>query len=447
MFKNLTDRLSKTLRYISRTNRLTESNIRTAIKEVRIALLEADVSFLVVKNFIKQIQKKCINYDISKNFTPFQEFIKIVKQELIFTMGNKNMDLNLKEKSPIVILLIGLEGVGKTTTTAKLGKFIKEKYQKKPLLVSTDIYRPAAIKQLNILSKDSNIDYFTPNISNNLIKIADLAFKYAKNNFYDVLLIDTPGCSNTNLFLLKKLKELQKFISPIEILFIVDSMTGQDSINSIEIFNKFISLTGIILTKIDGDVRGGSALSITYMTKKPIKFIGVGEKLNDLEIFYPDRIASRILGMGDIVSLIEEIEYKVKSSDTLFKKKEKKNNFDFNDFKKYLEYIHNLDILPSFVKKFPNFKKLNFNIGSNINENLLLKMKSIINSMTPKERENPEIIKGSQKRRISNGSGVKVQDVNILMKQFLDMQNMMKNIKKRGIKNILYEIKNRFIKS
>lgn len=441
MFNNLTSRLSKIVNYIKGKNRLSEKNIKKAIKEVRLALLEADVAFPVIKNFIKNIKKKFIGLKISQNFTPYQAIIRIVQKELIFIMGNKNTNLILNKKPPIFILTVGLQGAGKTTSIAKLSKFINSKYKKKSLVASIDFYRPAAIQQLQDLSLKNNIDFFTSDITENIFTNLKKIILKAKIEFYDVVLIDTTGFIHTDTKMLKETKKIVSFLKPTEILYVVDAMIGQDAVNSAKTFNQMLPITGLILTKADGDSRGGAALSIKYVTGKPIKFIGSGEKIEDLEIFYPERIISRILGMGDVLSFIEDIENKIDKEKT--KKLVKKGkDFNLNDFNEQLQQMKNIGSISTLMKKLPNMNILNNNILFQKNEKVFSNMQVIISSMTLQERNNPNIIKNSRKKRIANGSGLRVQDVNQLLKQFNNVKNMMKKIKKNGIKKIMYNIKN-----
>ncbi|CUR53513.1 Signal recognition particle protein [Serratia symbiotica] len=444
MFENLTNRLSCTLRNISNRGRLTEENIKKTLREVRMALLEADVALPVVHKFINHIKINSIGHKINKSLTPGQEFIKIVKNELITSMGTTHIELNLSTQLPAIILVVGLQGVGKTTSIAKLGKLLKEKNNKKVLVVSIDIYRPAAIKQLEILAKNAGIDFFPSKITETPIDIINNALQYSKLKFYDILIIDTAGRLHINKIMMHEIKQIHTIINPIETLFIVDAMTGQDAANTAREFNKILPLTGIILTKVDSDTRGGAALSISYITGKPIKFIGVGEKIDTLEKFYPERIASRILGMGDILSLIDDIEKKVDHTlaKKLTNKLKKGNDFNLNDFLDQLKQMRNMGGISNVLKKLPTANLIQNKIKLPINDKILIHMEAIINSMTLKERIKPEIIKGSRKRRIAMGSGLKVQDVNRLLKQFYEMQRIIKKIKKGGISKIINNIQN-----
>ncbi|MGP1871593.1 MAG: signal recognition particle protein [Arsenophonus sp.] len=444
MFDNLTDRLSSILRNIRGRGRLTKDNIKEALREVRMALLEADVALPVVREFIQSIKEVALDKNINKSLTPSQEFIKIVKNQLTKSLGGNNIGLNLAIQPPAVILIAGLQGVGKTTTVAKLGKFLKEKYRKKVLVASVDIYRPAAIKQLEILTQTAGIDFFLSSSNEKPIDIATKALEYAKLKFYDVLIIDTSGRLHINETMMTEIQVIHSFINPIETLFIVDAMTGQDAANSAKSFNEILPLTGFILTKIDGDTRGGAALSIRYITGKPIKFLGIGEKINSLELFYPERISSRILGMGDVLSLIEEIESKIdrEKAEKLSNKLKKNNNFDLNDFLEHLKQMQNISDMSSILNKIPGISGINDKIKLQINDNVLIKMQAIISSMTMKERQKPEIIKGSRKKRIANGSGTQIQDINMLLKQFDDIKRIMSKMKKNELIKIIRGIKN-----
>lgn len=443
MFDNLTDRLSRTLRNISGRGRLTEDNIKETLREVRMALLEADVALPVVREFIQSVKESAVGQDVNKSLTPGQEFVKIVQNELTKAMGEENSALNLAIQPPAVILMAGLQGAGKTTTVAKLGKILKEKQKKKVLVVSADIYRPAAIKQLETLTQTVGIDFFPSTSSEKPVEIATNALKHAKLKFYDVLIIDTAGRLHVDESMMKEIQAIHRAINPIETLFIVDAMTGQDAANTAKSFNETLPLTGVVLTKIDGDARGGAALSIRHITGKPIKFLGIGEKIDGLEPFYPDRIASRILGMGDVLSLIEEIESKVdrEKAQKLAHKLKKGNGFDLNDFLEQLKQMRNMGGMASMLSKMPGISQVPDAVKSQMDDKVLVRMEAIISSMTTKERQKPEIIKGSRKRRIAAGSGTQVQDVNRLLKQFDDMQRMMKKMKKGGLAKMMRGMK------
>lgn len=445
MFENLTQRLSQSLRKIINKGRLTEENIKETTREVRKALLEADVTLSVIQTFIENVKKKSIGSEINKSLTPGQEFIKIVKNELIIAMGEKSNGLNLSIQPPAVVLFLGLQGVGKTTSVAKIARWIKEKHKKKILIVSTDIYRAAAIIQLKILSHKIEIDFFSSDENQTPIEITKEAIKYAKKKMYDILLIDTAGRLHVNQIMMNEIQQIQNLSQPIETLLVVDSMMGQDAINMAKTFNDYLLISGIVLTKTDSDARSGIALSMRYITGKPIKFIGTGEKITELEIFNPERIADRILGMNDVISLIEDIEEKVDKSQVqkLTKKLKQGHNFDLNDFLAQIKQMKKIGGLNYFIDKLSKNNQLSNNtLLLNTDKNTLNKTEAIIYSMTPKERMKPIIIKGSRKRRIALGSGTKIQDVNKLLKNFDNVQKIMKKIKTGGIGKIMRNIKN-----
>ncbi|WP_241607956.1 signal recognition particle protein [Rosenbergiella epipactidis] len=443
MFDNLTDRLSQTLRNISGRGRLTEENIKETLREVRMALLEADVALPVVRDFIARVKESAVGHDVNKSLTPGQEFIKIVRDELVAAMGAENNELNLAAQPPAVILMAGLQGAGKTTSVGKLGKFLREKQKKKVLVVSADVYRPAAIRQLETLAEQVNIDFFPSDVSQKPVDIVNHALKEAKLKFYDVLIVDTAGRLHVDEAMMDEIKDVHAALNPVETLFVVDAMTGQDAANTAKAFNEALPLTGVVLTKVDGDARGGAALSIRHITGKPIKFMGVGEKTEALDPFYPDRIASRILGMGDMLSLIEDIESKVdhKEAEKLAKKLKSGDGFDLDDFLQQLKQMRNMGGLTSLMGKLPGMGQLPDNMKSQMDDKVLVRMEAIINSMTRQERSKPEIIKGSRKRRIATGCGLQVQDVNRLLKQFDDMQRMMKKMKKGGMAKMMRGMK------
>ncbi|MFQ0998386.1 signal recognition particle protein [Gilliamella sp. BG6] len=443
MFENLTDRLSQTFRNISGRGRLSEDNIKDALRDVRMALLEADVALPVVREFINQVKEKAVGLDVNKSLTPGQEFIKIVQAELTTAMGEVNSSLNLATQPPAVILMAGLQGAGKTTSVAKLAKFLKEKHKKKVLVVSADVYRPAAIKQLETLAKAIDVEVFPSDIAEKPVNIVNKAISHAKLQFFDVLIVDTAGRLHVDSNMMDEIKVLHQAIDPVETLFVVDAMTGQDAANTAKAFNDALPLTGVILTKVDGDARGGAALSIRHITGKPIKFLGMGEKTDALEPFYPDRIASRILGMGDVLSLIEELQSNVdrEKAEKIAKKLKKGDKFDFNDFQDQLKQMRNMGGMGALLAKLPGVGQLPDHIKAQMDDKITIKMEAIIGSMTLKERANPEIIKGSRKRRIANGSGTQVQDVNKLLKQFEDMQKMMKKMKGGGMMKMMRQMK------
>lgn len=443
MFDNLSDRLSRTLRNISGRGRLTDDNIKDTLREVRMALLEADVALPVVREFIQKVKESAVGQDVNKSLTPGQEFIKIVQNELTRAMGEENHQLNLSAQPPAVVLMAGLQGAGKTTSVAKLGKHLKEKQKKKVLVVSADVYRPAAIKQLETLAESVGIDFFPSEVQEKPAAIVQKALKHAQLQFYDVLLVDTAGRLHVDEAMMEEIQEVHRIIKPVETLFVVDAMTGQDAANTAKAFNEALPLTGVVLTKVDGDARGGAALSIRAITGKPIKFLGVGEKTDALEPFHPERVASRILGMGDVISLIEEIEHKVDrdEAEKLAKKLKTGDGFDLNDFLSQLKQMRNMGGMASMMSKMPGMSQLPDAVKSQMDDKITVRMEAMINSMTRKEREKPEIIKGSRKRRIAAGSGTTVQEVNRLLKQFDDMQRMMKKMKKGGLAKMMRGMK------
>ena len=439
MFDNLTDRLSKTLKNISGKGRLTEDNIKETLREVRMALLEADVALPVVRDFVKRVKENAVGVEVSKSLTPGQEFIKIVQSELVSIMGDSNEALNLASQPPAVILMAGLQGAGKTTSTAKLAKLLKERDKKKVLVVSADVYRPAVIKQLEMLAGEVEVDFFPSSADQKPIDIVDGAISHAKLKFFDVVIVDTAGRLAVDTEMMDEIKQLHAHVNPIETLFVVDAMTGQDAANTAKAFGDTLPLTGVILTKVDGDARGGAALSVRHITGKPVKFLGVGEKTDALEPFHPERIASRILGMGDVLSLIEDLEKNVdkEKAERLAKKFKEKKGFDLEDFREQLGQMKNMGGMMGMMDKLPGMSQLPDNVKDKVDDKMFHQMEAIINSMTLKERERPELIKGSRKKRIAAGSGTQVQDVNRMLKQFTQMQKMMKKMQKGGMKGMM----------
>lgn len=434
MFENLSDRLTKTLKNISGRGRLTEDNIKETLREVRMALLEADVALPVVRDFVNQVKERSVGIEVSKSLTPGQEFLKIVRKALEDAMGEANEELALNVQPPAVVLMAGLQGAGKTTSVAKLAKFLKERKKKKVLVVSADVYRPAAIKQLETLAKEVGVEFFPSDVSQKPIDIVNAAIAHARLQIFDVLLVDTAGRLHVDEEMMGEIKALHAAVKPIETLFVVDAMTGQDAANTAKAFNEALPLTGVILTKADGDARGGAALSIRHITGKPIKFIGMGEKTDALEPFHPDRIASRILGMGDMMSLIEQIEQKVDKEQAakVAAKVMKGQGFSLEDFRDQLVQMRSMGGMMSMLDKLPGMKNLPAGAMDQMGNKQFNKMEAIINSMTKKERLFPDLIKGSRKKRIAAGSGTQVQDVNQLLKQFTQMQKMMKQMSGKG---------------
>ncbi|MBV1842521.1 MULTISPECIES: signal recognition particle protein [Photobacterium] len=443
MFENLTERLSRTLKNVSGRGRLTDDNIKDTLREVRMALLEADVALPVVREFVKRVKERAVGTEVSKSLTPGQEFIKIVQAELEAVMGESNEDLNLASQPPAVILMAGLQGAGKTTSVGKLSKLLKERKKKKVLVVSADVYRPAAIKQLETLASDLGVDFFPSTADQKPVNIAKDALAHAQRKFYDVLIVDTAGRLHVDSEMMDEIKDVHKAIDPVETLFVVDAMTGQDAANTAKAFDEALPLTGVILTKVDGDARGGAALSVRHITGKPIKFLGVGEKTDALEPFHPDRVASRILGMGDVLSLIEDLERNVdkEKAEKLAQKFKDKKGFDLEDFRGQLQQMKNMGGMMGMLDKLPGMSQLSDDVKNQVDDKIFVQMEAIINSMTAAERERPEIIKGSRKKRIAMGSGTQVQDVNRLLKQFTQMQKMMKKMQKGGMKNMMRNMK------
>ena len=443
MFENLTERLSRTLKNVSGRGRLTDDNIKDTLREVRMALLEADVALPVVREFVKRVKERAVGTEVSKSLTPGQEFIKIVQSELEAVMGEGNEALDLSCQPPAVILMAGLQGAGKTTSVGKLGKLLKERDKKKVLVVSADVYRPAAIKQLETLATDVGVDFFPSNVEQKPLAIVKAALEHGKTKFYDVVIVDTAGRLHVDEEMMGEIKDIHQALNPVETLFVVDAMTGQDAANTAKAFNDALPLTGVILTKVDGDARGGAALSVRHITGKPIKILGVGEKTDALEPFHPDRVASRILGMGDVLSLIEDLERNVdkKEAEKLAKKFKDKKGFDLEDFRSQLQQMKNMGGMMGMLDKLPGMSQLPGDMKDKVDDKIFMQMEAIINSMTKGERARPELIKGSRKKRIAAGSGTQVQDVNRLLKQFTQMQKMMKKMQKGGMKNMMRQMK------
>jgi signal recognition particle subunit SRP54 len=439
MFENLTERLSQTLRNISGKGKLTDDNIQDSLREVRKALLEADVALPVVKDFIEAVRLRAVGQEVSSSLSPGQAFIKIVRDELQHVMGDANEVLDLRAVPPAVVLMAGLQGAGKTTTVAKLALWLKNNQNKKSLLVSADVYRPAAIKQLETLAAEVGVDFFPSDASQNPEDIVRAAISEARKRFVDVLFIDTAGRLAIDMAMMDEIKQLHAIAKPVETLFVVDAMTGQDAANTAQAFNEALPLTGVILTKTDGDARGGAALSVRHLTGKPIKFIGVGEKIDALEPFYPDRLASRILGMGDVLSLIEDVERKVDKvkAEKLAQKIKKGERFDLQDFKEQLEQMRNMGGIANLLDKMPGMGGMAKQAAESAGDKNFKQMEAIINSMTLKERRNPDMLNGSRKRRITQGSGTTLQDLNRLMKQHKQMQKVMKKMKGGGLANMM----------
>ena len=440
IFEGLADKLQGALGKLKSKGKLTEKDVKDAMREVKLALLEADVNFKVVKDFIKKVQERAVGQEVMESLTPAQHVIKIVNEELTSLMGDVQSKITISPKPPTVLMMVGLQGAGKTTTSGKLGGYFK-KQGKKPLLVACDIYRPAAIKQLQVVGEKLDIPVFSMGDKESPVNIAKAGYNHAIKNNNDLVIIDTAGRLHVDEALMDELKNIKSEVKPHEILLVVDSMTGQDAVNVAQSFNDALGVDGVILTKLDGDTRGGAALSIRAVTQKPIKFIGMGEKLDDLEPFHPDRMASRILGMGDILSLIE----KAQESIDLDKAKEleskiKKQELDFEDFLEQMEQIQKMGPLNKVLEMIPGMGSMKDQLGDiDMNNKEIVRTKAIVQSMTKEERRNPSILNASRKKRIGKGSGTSVQDVNRLIKQFNEMKKMMKmftgsqkSMKKRG---------------
>ncbi len=446
MFDGLSERLGQTIRNLRGVGRLTEDNIKDTLREVRMALLEADVALPVVREFIEHVRQKALGDTVMKSLTPGQALIKIVNDELTQIMGEANEALNLSVTPPAVILMAGLQGAGKTTTVAKLARWLKEKQKKSVMVVSADVYRPAAIKQLETVAAEVGATFFPSSAEQDPVDIANAAIKEARIQHSDVLIIDTAGRLHIDEEMMSEIRRLHDAVNPAETLFVVDSMTGQDAANTSRAFNDVLPLTGVILTKTDGDARGGAALSTRYITGKPIKFIGVGEKTTALEPFHPDRIASRILGMGDVLSLVEEAQSSMDQAkaEKLAKKLKKGKGFDLEDFRDQLVQMKSMGGIANLLGKLPGLPNIPKGAMDQVNDKQMAHLEAIINSMTPKERRFPDIIKGSRKKRIAAGSGMQVQDVNRLLKQFTQMQKMMKKMKGGGMAKMMRGLKGQF---
>ena len=442
MFDNLQDRLGQTLKKISGNARLTDDNIKATLREVRMALLEADVALAVVKTFIDSVRSKALGQDVNRSLNPGQQFLKIVEAELIAVMGQAAIPLNLAVNPPAVILLAGLQGAGKTTSAAKLARFLKEREKKNVLMVSADVYRPAAIAQLATLGREIGVDVHPSSHDQKPLVIVEDAIAQAKRQFADVLIVDTAGRLTVDQPMMDEISALQKALNPAETLFVIDAMTGQDAVNTAKAFDDVLNLTGVVLTKVDGDARGGAALSVRHVTGKPIKFLGVGEKTEALEPFYPDRIASRILGMGDVMSLIEEVERKVdkKKAEKLARKisTNKGRGFDLEDMRDQFQQMRNMGGMGAIMKMMPGMGGMSQMLEEKGAQSQFGRMEAMINSMTPQERRNPDVLNGSRKRRITQGSGTRIQDLARLLKQFKQMQKMMKKMgSKKGLGKLM----------
>ena len=439
MFESLTQRLSGTIERLKGRGRLTEENIREATREVRIALLEADVALPVVQALIERIKVRAVGQEVLKSLTPGQALIKVVRDELTAVMGAQASDLNLNVPAPAVILMAGLQGAGKTTTVGKLAKHLKEKRKKKVMVVSADVYRPAAIEQLKTLAQQVDVLFFPSSADQKPEAIVRAAIDDAKKSFADVLIVDTAGRLAVDGAMMAEIKALHGAVNPAETLFVVDSMTGQDAAVTAKAFGEALPLTGVVLTKTDGDARGGAALSVRYITGKPIKFIGVGEKPDGLDVFHPDRVASRILDMGDVLSLVEQVEQQVDKDKAakLAEKVAKGKKFDLNDMKDQLEQMQNMGGLGGLMDKLPGIGQIPDSVKAQVTGKEVPRLVAIINSMTRKERRNPALLNGSRRKRIAAGAGVTPADVNKLMKQFQQMEKMMGKLGRGGMKGMM----------
>ena len=439
MFENLSERLLRTVKNLRGQGRLTEDNIKDALREVRMALLEADVALPVVRDFINRVRDRAVGQEVLLSLTPGQVLIKIVHEELIRTMGEANAELNLRTPPPAVVLMAGLQGSGKTTSVAKLARWLKERPKKKVMVVSCDVYRPAAIEQLRKLAGEVGAEFFPSAVDQRPETIARQALEQARHQGIEVLIVDTAGRLHVDEAMMAEIQQLHTALDPIETLFVVDSMTGQDAANTAQAFNAALPLTGVVLTKTDGDARGGAALSIRQITGQPIKFIGVGEKTAALEPFFPDRVASRILGMGDVLSLVEELEQKVDKEKALklAQKVQKGKGFDLEDFREQMQQMMTMGGIAGLLEKMPGFNAAPAALKDQAADKEVKRLIAIINSMTRQERRFPDVIKGSRKRRIAAGSGTQIQDVNRLLKQFDQAQKMMKKMKGGGMMKML----------
>jgi len=446
VFDSLTQRLSRVMKTLRGEARISEVNVQEALREVRVALLEADVALPVVKDFIARVREKALGHEVIGSLTPGQAIVGVVHNELVHLMGERNDALDLATRPPAVILMAGLQGSGKTTTSGKLAKWLKEQQRKKVLLTSCDVYRPAAIEQLKMLAAQVGADFFPASVSDKPGDIARAALDFARTHYHDVLIVDTAGRLAVDEAMMREISELHAALNPVETLFVVDAMQGQDAVNTAKAFSDALPLTGIILTKLDGDARGGAALSVRHVTGKPIKFAGVGEKLAGLEAFHPDRMASRILGMGDVLSLIEDVQKGVdrEQAEKLAKKVKSGKGFDLDDFKQQIVQMKKMGGLAALADKLPGNLAQMAQGAPQMDDKVIRRIEGIINSMTPHERNKPELLKASRKRRIATGAGVTVQEVNRLLNQFEQTQKMMKMMAKGGLAKMMRSMKGMF---
>ncbi len=443
MFDTLSERLGRTIKNLRGQGRLSEDNIKDTLREVRMALLEADVALPVVKDFVERVRERAVGQEVLQSLSPGQALVKVVHDELIHIMGEANDELQLNVQPPAVVLMAGLQGSGKTTSTAKLARWLKERRKKSVMVTSCDVYRPAAIQQLKTLAGEVDVHFFPSESAQDPVAIAQAALDAARKQHVDVLIVDTAGRLHIDADMMQEIQRLHSAVNPVETLFVVDSMTGQDAANTARAFHDALPLTGVVLTKTDGDARGGAALSIRAITGKPIKFLGVGEKTAALEPFHPDRVASRILGMGDVLSLVEEAHQKVDQEKAvkLAKKLQKGKGFDLEDFRDQMQQMLSMGGVAGLMDKLPGVANLPKGVKQQANDRDIHRMVAVINSMTPQERRHPDIIKASRRKRIAAGSGTQVQDVNKLLKQFTQMQKMMKKMSKGGMAKMLRGLK------
>lgn len=443
MFDQLTDKLESTFKKLRGTGKLTEDNIKDAVRELKLSLLEADVNFKVVKELVEKVKERALGTDVMKSITPGQMFIKIFHEELINALGEGDHSLNLSVRPPAVVLMAGLQGSGKTTTAGKLALFIKNKLKKRVLLVPADIYRPAAIDQLKKLGSQIEVEVFNSTTEMNPVDISLKALEYGKNIAVDVIIIDTAGRMQVDTELMDEITNIKNAVEPSDILFVADAMTGQDAVNVASEFHRRLNITGVVLTKMDGDARGGAALSINSVTGAPVKFVGTGEKADQFELFHPERIASRIIGMGDVLSLVEKAAENIDRDEALrIQKKMSRNDFDLEDFLSQMKMVRQMGSMEDMLGMIPGMGKELKKMQGKVNmEKELSRIEAIIFSMTKEERKKPEILNASRRRRIASGSGTKVQDINQFMKQYLDMKKMMKNINRLGLGGLMKKFK------
>lgn len=443
MFDQLTDKLDRTFKKLRGLGKLSEDNISEAIKEIKLSLLEADVNYKVVKSFIEKVKERAIGTEVMKSISPGQMFVKIFHDELVEALGSGNHELNLSVKPPAVILMAGLQGCGKTTTAAKLAFMLTKKARKRVLLVPADVYRPAAIDQLKKLGQSINVEVFNSTTDMNPVDISEKAVEYARNMGFDVVIVDTAGRMQIDIEMMNEIENIKNKVNPSEILFVADAMTGQDAVNVAKEFHDRLTLTGVVLSKMDGDARGGAALSINAVTSAPVKFVGMGEKIEALEVFHPERVAGRIVGMGDVLSLVEKAQENINTEEALnLQKKMKGNQFNLEDFLGQMKMMKTMGPMENILEMIPGIGKEMKKVKGKVDfEKELKRIEAIIQSMTKKERRNPEVLNASRRRRIAEGSGTRVQDINSFMKQYLEMKKMMKRINSLGMGSLFKKLK------